>query len=85
MTPFIPSLHGYSHPKGKFRHPSTNDSSTSTQGRLGDLSAEQRGQLPAMLEQDRRRESWSAGRAAWRLGVSVREFRELEAGASRVG
>jgi transcriptional regulator with XRE-family HTH domain len=33
-----------------------------------------------MLEDDRRRAGWSMGQAAWRLGVSVREYRELEAG-----
>ena len=37
--------------------------------------------LPAMLEQDRKRAGWSVGQAAWRLRVSVREYRELEAGA----
>jgi predicted transcriptional regulator len=37
--------------------------------------------LPKMLEDDRRRAGWSAGRAAWELGVSIREYRELEAGA----
>jgi predicted transcriptional regulator len=36
--------------------------------------------LPKMLEQDRKRAGWSLGRAAWRLGVSVREYREIEAG-----
>jgi predicted transcriptional regulator len=36
--------------------------------------------LPRMLEQDRRRAGWSVGQAAWLLGVSVREYRELEAG-----
>ena len=36
--------------------------------------------LPAMLEHDRRQVGWSVGQAAWRLGVSVREYRELEAG-----
>jgi transcriptional regulator with XRE-family HTH domain len=34
-----------------------------------------------MLEQDRKRGGWSVEQAAWRLGVSVREYRELEAGA----
>jgi hypothetical protein len=36
--------------------------------------------LPTMLEQDRTRArtGWSVGRAAWRLGVSVREYREIE-------
>jgi DNA-binding XRE family transcriptional regulator len=34
-----------------------------------------------MLENDRRRAGWSVGQVAWRLGVSVREYRELEAGA----
>jgi predicted transcriptional regulator len=33
-----------------------------------------------MLEDDRRRAGWSMGQVAWRLGVSVREYRELEAG-----
>ena len=37
--------------------------------------------LPVMLEHDRKRAGWSIGQAAWRLGVSVREYRELEAGA----
>jgi DNA-binding XRE family transcriptional regulator len=37
--------------------------------------------LPGMLEQDRKRAGWSVGQAAWRLGVSVREYREIEAGA----
>jgi predicted transcriptional regulator len=36
--------------------------------------------LPTMLEEDRRRAGWSVGQAAWRLDVSVREYRELEAG-----
>ena len=36
--------------------------------------------LPKMLAQDRRQAGWSVGQAAWRLGVSVREYRELEAG-----
>ena len=36
--------------------------------------------LPTMLEDDRRRAGWSVGQAAWRLGVSIREYRELEAG-----
>lgn len=35
--------------------------------------------LPVMLEHDRRQAGWSVGRAAWRLGVSIREYRELEA------
>ena len=34
-----------------------------------------------MLEDDRRRAGWSMGQVAWRLGVSVREYRELEAGS----
>ena len=33
-----------------------------------------------MLEDDRRRAGWSVGEAAWRLGVTVREYREIEAG-----
>lgn len=37
--------------------------------------------LPAMLEHDRTQAGWSVGQAAWRLGVSVREYRELEVGA----
>jgi len=37
--------------------------------------------LPVMLEHDRRQAGWSVGQAAWRLGVSLREYRELEAGA----
>jgi predicted transcriptional regulator len=33
-----------------------------------------------MLRRDRKREGLRLGRAAWRLGVSVRELREIEAG-----
>jgi hypothetical protein len=36
--------------------------------------------LPGMLEHDRKRAGWSVGRAAWALGVSIPEYRELEAG-----
>jgi predicted transcriptional regulator len=38
--------------------------------------------LPTMLEHDRKRAGWSVGQAVWRLGVSVREYRELENGAA---
>ena len=34
-----------------------------------------------MLDDDRRRAGWSVGQVAWRLGVSVPEYREIEAGA----
>ncbi|HWL91763.1 MAG TPA: hypothetical protein VNP90_10420 [Actinomycetota bacterium] len=37
--------------------------------------------LPTMVEHDRKQAGWSVSRAAWRLGVTVREYRELEAGA----
>jgi ribosome-binding protein aMBF1 (putative translation factor) len=33
-----------------------------------------------MLEEDRRRAGWSVGQAAWRLGITVREYREIEVG-----
>jgi transcriptional regulator with XRE-family HTH domain len=33
-----------------------------------------------MLEHDRKQAGWSVRRAVARLGVSVREYRELEAG-----
>jgi hypothetical protein len=33
-----------------------------------------------MLEHDREQEGWSVGQAACRLGVGVREYREIEAG-----
>jgi predicted transcriptional regulator len=36
--------------------------------------------LPRMLEEDRMRSGWSVGQVAWRLGITVREYRELEAG-----
>lgn len=36
---------------------------------------------PLMLEHDRRQAGWSVCQAAWRLGVPVAEYRELEAGA----
>jgi hypothetical protein len=35
--------------------------------------------LPTMIEQDRKRSVWSLGQAASRLGVTVSEYRELEA------
>lgn len=31
-----------------------------------------------MLEHDRKQAGWSLGRAAWRLGVSVREYKAIE-------
>ena len=34
-----------------------------------------------MLEDDRRRAGCSMGQIAWRLDVSIREYRELEAGS----
>ena len=37
--------------------------------------------LLAMLEPDRERAGWRVGRATWELGVSIREYRELEAGS----
>ncbi len=37
--------------------------------------------LPKMLEDDRRQAGWSVVQEAWRLGITVREYRELEAGA----
>jgi hypothetical protein len=37
--------------------------------------------LPVMLEQDRKLASSSIGQAAWRLGVSIREYRRLKPGA----
>jgi transcriptional regulator with XRE-family HTH domain len=37
--------------------------------------------LPAMLKHDRKRAGWSVARAGWELGMSIREYRELEAGA----
>jgi hypothetical protein len=36
--------------------------------------------FPAMMERDRKREGLRVCRAAWLLGVNVREYRELEAG-----
>jgi predicted transcriptional regulator len=36
--------------------------------------------FPAMMERDRKREGLRVCRAAWLLGVSVREYREIEAG-----
>lgn len=36
--------------------------------------------LRTMLEEDRMHADWSVGQAAWRLGVTVGEYRELEAG-----
>jgi hypothetical protein len=37
---------------------------------------------PEAVEDDRRSSGWSMGQVAWRLGVSVREYGELEAGTS---
>ena len=39
--------------------------------------------LPTMLAEDRRRAGWSVAQAAYELGVSVRAYRELEAGERR--
>ena len=36
--------------------------------------------FPKMLERDRKREGLRVCRAAWLLGVSVREYQDLEAG-----
>ena len=36
--------------------------------------------LALMLADDRRRAGWSVARAAFELGVSIRTYRELEAG-----
>ena len=36
--------------------------------------------LPTMLADDRRRAGWSVARAAHELGVSIRAYREIEAG-----
>ena len=41
--------------------------------------------LPTMLQDDRRRAGWSIQQAARLLGVSIREYRELEAGRELVG
>jgi predicted transcriptional regulator len=38
------------------------------------------GSYAAMTERDRKREGLRVCRAAWLLGVSVREYREIEAG-----
>ena len=35
--------------------------------------------LPVMLENDPKQAGWSVGQSAWRLGISIREYRELEA------
>ena len=37
--------------------------------------------LPVMLKADRHQAGWSEGQAAWRLGVTMREYLEIEAGA----
>jgi DNA-binding XRE family transcriptional regulator len=36
--------------------------------------------FPRMMERDRRREGLRVCRAAWLIGVTVREYREIEAG-----
>ena len=36
--------------------------------------------LPTMLAEDRKRAGWSMGQAAWHVGITVREYREIEAG-----
>ena len=36
--------------------------------------------LPTMLADDRRRAGWSVARAAYELDVSIRTYREIEAG-----
>jgi Helix-turn-helix domain len=35
---------------------------------------------PSMMQRDRKREGLRVCRAAWLLGVTVREYREMEAG-----
>jgi hypothetical protein len=35
---------------------------------------------PAMMQRDRQREGLRICRAAWLIGVTVREYREMEAG-----
>ena len=35
--------------------------------------------LPGMLAHDRKQAGWSVGQAAFRFGVSVGEYREIEA------
>jgi DNA-binding XRE family transcriptional regulator len=35
---------------------------------------------PAMMQRDRKREGLRVYRAAWLVGVSVREYRDIEAG-----
>jgi hypothetical protein len=35
---------------------------------------------PSMMQRDRRREGLRVCRAAWLVGVTVREYREMEAG-----
>jgi hypothetical protein len=37
--------------------------------------------LPEMLQKDRKRAGWSVGQAAWRLGVNIREYREIGSAA----
>jgi transcriptional regulator with XRE-family HTH domain len=41
--------------------------------------------LGDMLRRDRERRGFSVGQVAWRLGVSLRTYRELEAGADSPG
>jgi hypothetical protein len=36
--------------------------------------------FPSMMRRDRKREGLRVCRAAWLIGVSVREYREIEAG-----
>jgi transcriptional regulator with XRE-family HTH domain len=36
---------------------------------------------PSMMQRARKREGLTVCRAAWLIGVSVREYREIEAGA----
>jgi hypothetical protein len=36
--------------------------------------------LPSMMQRDRKREGLWVCRAAWLVGVTVREYREMEAG-----
>jgi hypothetical protein len=36
--------------------------------------------FPSMMESDRKREGLRVCRAAWLVGVSVREYRQIEAG-----
>ena len=67
-------------PEGFSHSDSVPGASTGTEIATMALAPLRGGMFIRMLEDDRRRADWSMGQVAWRLCVSIRECREIEAG-----